>query len=563
MKAIFAAALLLCSVGLVRAESLVCEGVLGNSGEVGESLVRFAPAEAGGLGVVVDRLGSLWDRGGQETLNRYAVDGRLTGQYKLPKTNSLDDHITLARDLLVLKVGDGLYSLPIDAPYGTPVKNLNVKATRLAFNGQGAWVAASADADIFLLNPATGEKKPVVTLPAVPGAIEYGPDGALYTATRGEVSKVGDAGGDWPKKFPGDRFQWLDGAWWGHSYHGTIYRYDDTWTPAPGVVLGGGSGSFIGHLDQNTELNNGRGLALVRPGLYAVSGWSGTMHLLQWQEDARQFEIVRRIGAVVSARGLGLDRAGNVWWRSGSWSWTDGPDAPLRHGINIPPGKGISQAVMLPTTDSMVAFARSGNKLFVYQGRLTGELDTDMPDVELPRELVAATSYLEPKKGRYILAVNDLGQGRRFSIGSNDRFRADLGPSVLQTATPVKLWTSLATKDDNTLIGAADGNIIELARDGDNWKETARWNSWGTAETFGDRIWIAADAGRLWVSDRSNNRVLCLDLATKKLIASFGAAKGDDLTHLDAPETVAARANRAVVFDSANQRLLKLTLQNP
>jgi hypothetical protein len=73
------------------------------------------------------------------------------------------------------------------------------------------------------------------------------------------------------------------------------------------------------------------------------------------------------------------------------------------------------------------------------------------------------------------------------------------------------------------LLSAGDGFVIEFARDGQNWKEERRWNSLG----------------------------------------SFGTADspGDDLTHVNTPTTLAACGDRAVVYDSGNQRLVKLRLE--
>ena len=54
--------------------------------------------------------------------------------------------------------------------------------------------------------------------------------------------------------------------------------------------------------------------------------------------------------------------------------------------------------------------------------------------------------------------------------------------------------------------------------------------------------------------------MLCFDLATGKLLAAFGTpdTPGDDLGTLHAPEAIAARGERAVVYDRGNQRLMKL-----
>ena len=85
-----------------------------------------------------------------------------------------------------------------------------------------------------------------------------------------------------------------------------------------------------------------------------------------------------------------------------------------------------------------------------------------------------------------------------------------------------------------------------------------------TPQRFGGPIWLAADAGRLWVSDAARHRVICFDLASGRELASFGRpdAAGDDLGGLHAPSTIAARGPRAVVFDGGNQRLIKLRIMN-
>ena len=69
----------------LRAEHIVCDGILGNSGEQGVAIIRFPGGATSGLGIVCDRYGSLWDRGGT-ALNRYAPDGRLLASHKLPHT---------------------------------------------------------------------------------------------------------------------------------------------------------------------------------------------------------------------------------------------------------------------------------------------------------------------------------------------------------------------------------------------------------------------------------------------------------------------------------------------
>ena len=155
--------LLLLLAGTLQAATLRCAGVLGNSGESGASLVRYglgvaAPC-ATGVGVVLDRLGGLWSRGGSGVLNRYALDGRLLGQYVVPGQaggNSDNDLLTLVGDLLLLKQGDRLLTLPVNAEPGSAMKLLEPRARRISYGSHAGQVAASLGRDLVLLDPATG-----------------------------------------------------------------------------------------------------------------------------------------------------------------------------------------------------------------------------------------------------------------------------------------------------------------------------------------------------------------------------------------------------------------------
>jgi hypothetical protein len=158
------------------------------------------------------------------------------------------------------------------------------------------------------------------------------------------------------------------------------------------------------------------------------------------------------------------------------------------------------------------------------------------------------------------LLIDDRNAARAFRINPGDKVGAPLGAVQLKTRTPVKAYRSLAMQDPETLLAAADGAVIRFARDGSGWKETDRFS--GGEDGFGKEIDIACDAGRLWVADTERHRVLCYAAPTRAPIAAFGRADqaGSALDRLDRPTTIAARGGRCVVFDSANQRLVKLAL---
>ncbi len=135
---------------------------------------------------------------------------------------------------------------------------------------------------------------------------------------------------------------------------------------------------------------------------------------------------------------------------------------------------------------------------------------------------------------------------------------------AFRTAQPGAQLTSLAMRDERTLIAAIDGQIVELNRAGDDWQEARRWNSWGSApeDRFGANIAIACDSGRLLISDADRQRVVLFTPGAVRPAAQFGRTDGagDDHQSLDAPGLLAVCGDRAVVYDRGNQRLVKLAL---
>lgn len=554
------------AAALQGGERLASEGVLGNSGEQEAALVRFGPEPRRGMGVAADRAGTLWDRAGKGILNRYALDGRLVASYRIPPEEDQNDKVACVGDLVVARIGGRLWAVETGASAGSEAKAIG-EAGCVSFGSFENRLAVVHKGRLEMLDPRTGERKAVAEVGDAQD-VEVDARGAVYVMKDWNIRKFVDGrevADGWPKRSPGERPQLVGGRWYGHSWHGTIRRFSAALDPDPGVVLGGASGSFIGHLDQNSELMNGRGMAQIRPDLFAVSGMGGVLHLLEWDGVKRQMRIARRIGAVQNCRGLGLDRQGRVWCHAGTWRWEDGPDAPLDKGVNAPEHPGVGQIVMLPN-DSMCGPGFLWGKPAFYRGPLSEEVKCDRIEkgCALGKEVAGSASY-GLKGRRVLLAVEPSGKGNVFFIGEDGAYQGEAGPAALKASGPAGEWTSLALKDEGTLLGASGGAVVEMARDGQDWKETRRWSSWGPApaEKFGGRVFIAADEGRLWASDAERHRVLCFDLGTGKPLASFGSVDkpGSDLASLDRPQAIAARGRRAVVYDAGNQRLVKLSLR--
>ena len=551
---------------IVKGEQIVCQGVLGNSGEQGENLVLFDNKVTSGFGIVFDKSGSLWDRGG-ETLNRYALDGRLLASYKLPGANPdrNSDMISLLGDTLIICVGKQLYSLSVDAPAGTEIKPMNIPADKLSPSAKDGWAVASRGKDVFLVN-AAGGKKPVVTLEKDPQGVFHGPDNSiciqkdwkLFKVVPGKentVELIGSA--------PGERPDFIDGNWYGSAWHSTLRRMDKNLQPAPGVVLGGNSGSFIGHVAEQSEVVNGRGLAKIKGDLFAVSGLFGVIHLLEWKGDEKRFEPLRRIGSVQSCDALALDRRGRIWCTSGNWDWQDGPLTPQHFGVPVP--EKVFAITMLDN-DSLCGYGIMWGRPMIMFGNMEKEVRLGRLEgnTSLPKQAVAV-AVTELKKRRVLLILEADGKVTAVHINPDGSYNSDAGQVKLITTSPVKKWTSLVSSGNDLLIGAGDGQVIEFARDGDNWKEKRRWNSFGSgnADKFGPEIFLALDAGKLWVSDTKRSRVVCFDQSSGKPLAEYGVKNtaGNEMAKLNSPGIIAARGSRAALYDSGNQRILKLEIK--
>ena len=261
-----------------QADGLRCAGIAGNSGEQGATLVRFGPGDDGGLGVVHDRHGSLWSRGGIGVLNRYAPDGRLLAAYKLPKTqtNRNTDSIALAGDTIMLRLGKGLHTLPIDAPAGSEAKPLNVEADLMSPSSHDGWVAAAKGEEVFLVKT-DGERKPVAT-PRQEANERRAWRRRLRILRNGKGNPEDSSGiSRWLQHRPGRchrRTARSSSKVSGMAQAGTARSAGSTPSrgPDPGVVLAGPRGLSLATWTSRESLSIPRGLAKINPSLFAVSG---------------------------------------------------------------------------------------------------------------------------------------------------------------------------------------------------------------------------------------------------------------------------------------------------
>lgn len=552
------------------AAELVPDGVLGNSGGQGATLLRHGDGPARSLGPAVDRWGCLWDRAGKATVIRCTVDGRMLASYRIPdREHHYTDRCVIAGDRLVMLLRNELWSIALDAAPGSEAVPLKQQADTLAPTALRGRVLIGDAQGLAWLDPASGAREPAGPGFKELGDLDVAPDGTIYAIASWKVHAVRDGKaleGGWPKASPGEKPQLVEGHWYSHAWHSTVKRHDANLAPAPGVVLGGNSGSFIGHVDENPDIINARGIRHLDDGDWAVGNHMGGISLLAWDGAKRQFAITRRIGALPRVSALAVDGQGRVSLGVGWWAWSDTPDAPMREGPGVSGGQIFQLAPLGGGRFASFGVQYGNQPRVVSGGAEQWRFSASQEQGITVAKDTAGVAAIPGKDGFTLLSVTVDGKTNAIAVDRDGRFRGKLEGAGLRAAEPApKAWTSLAIDRQGDLLAAADGHILVLKREGDSWSEQRRWRSWGdgAADSFGAAIWIHSDEGRLWVADRDRHRVLCFDQTTGKPIATFGVGdqRGDDAGHLDGPRLIAASGQRCVVHDAGNQRLVKLNLR--
>jgi len=551
---------------MVGAETLRFEGVLGNSGEL-DKPVTFGPMtrETRGLGAAYDASrGVLYDRAGSGVLNAYALDGRMLAQYKIPPSEDHRDALTLCGEHLVMLLGGQLYKLRLNAANGAAAEKITVALADpdgLSSSARkGRVVVRSKTGKMVLLNPADGASESFGEA-AGDGfnGMDWDDAGAFFLVFGKVASKLENgklvSNAQWPKRFAGEREAGIDCAtrlgayWFGSAWHGTVKRFTAEFEPAPGVVLGGASGHFIGHVPCNYDVELARGIHVVSPGLYVIGGLYGIVQLAEWHPENKGLRLLRRIGALPVPGGVAVDSQGRVLARQNIWNWKDDALAPAEVSNVF---KMIAPCAHLDA-DTVVGLADVYGKVSVAMGRLEEEdLSCNRLDrLDVPGDVVGVALYHEQsgkKGGLRFLVLGAAGLVKVHELAEDRRnpWRKDLGEVKLQTGAPVKAYTAVTMKDPETLLAAADGQVIEFVRDGVNWRESGRWS-----DGFGQKVRLAVSGGRLAVADAEKNRVAVYVASDHRKLAE---------TRIHAPAEVAVNGSFLVVYDSLGQRLMKYTI---
>ena len=349
------------------------------------------------------------------------------------------------------------------------------------------------------------------------------------------------------------------GMKWGWGYHGTIYRYEGTNTSGA-VALGGGSGHFIGHLDENPDCVEIRGIvAGQKPNEFFCRGRNGVFSRLRWDPAMSRLFIEERLGDVANLDCLGIDARGRVLAGKGNWEWNDAPGAPLRHGS---PGAPLGSCMTMDGV-RFVAFAPHRSEVGVFSSTLDEDprvfsfkekMDRWMYKWH-PRAVRPAGSvpYTFDRK-RLILLVGAKGEARLIRL-NGERPVETSAVTLDWGGTPTNV-TSVALdspREPKRLFAAADGRLVAFALQADGtWRRTG-------AHGFGGEIHVACDGTYLWISEAAANRVVAYRFGQMPKPAFSYVGTGDGALHN--PGLIAAANGRVVVHDRGVGRLVKLELR--
>lgn len=554
----------LAPISRTHAAEIRFDGVLGNSGADGKELVQFGQIDAdrgndSGLGF--DRLGHIWSFGGRGRLIQYAPDGRMTASFPLPGKKPEKRTLVVTGDWVVVRIGEKLFKLPISAASGQQPEDMNTAASAISLNSvNGRLAVIGTDRKIGLLDPGDGSTKPIGSL--VDGMrgenILLMPDGS---AILDGVWQVRENQAPQKLKNPQPGSMQLAGNFiYTFSWHMTVSRINLSFQPDPGVVFGGSSGYFIGSLLEDAELGYPRGVAPIGGNRFAIAGPFGIIHIVVWNAERQAFESVRRIGVVHFPAAVALGNAGKVWFFSGYWDWTDGPDHILRSPTNTARECENAQAGILPTGQVVFPTMVQAKPKLMCRAFDEDDKKTTSDVAEMPKDPTGLAVLPPDKAGPGLIIVNQKGEGVLLSMNPAGKFRKVTGRSSLQVTSATPKITSLAALPNGELLAADGGFVVRLQREGDNFREIGRTNQIGTSSPFGNRVFIAASGKDLWISDTENNRVIHTTVEGEQFSPPAIFTGPPDGTPLSSPQRISAAGDRAVVLDSNNQRLVKMSL---
>jgi len=606
------------------AASLLPAGVLGNSGESGQSLLLASRSSGLSSGVAVDGDLTLWLSGG-DAVNRVALDGRLIERFPLGPPGSLIDSRTFAvvGDTLCflgrLPSGERrLFALPMAGEPNRAASALPIKLPERSrdwmphilapqsLDGRLVLVAEPKGLDgqlgVYLISPDDPgtDLQPAFTLPGqYPGGVAVdverriiyvGASFGLFVGgeTHSDVYAITAVTPDGqpvsadfpvactktpaiPTEFRGF-ISLAGGALWDAAWYGFLARLDLQGRGAPGRII-----QWHHDLGYPTQIAGiAPELGSPRQLLCLTTAGPDASYLAHWETSTEQLSLVRRLGCVPTIASLGLSADG--WVTVGTartqlwWPWEAGPDAP--------PEKAELHIAVTPVhwePDRCFAFAAQYNLDDLEKRNPVGTIFspragdrnearrvTDPIPFKHPVGLSVAAKPGDPNSTLYV-TDGDAKQLQRTSMWLPELKpdNAKWEPAPI-TGVDLSSPTDVVALTDGRLL-LADASRILLLEPGESAFTVAHtFERWGDApaERLGPSLRFAVDGPWLLVSDTQRHRVVWVDWTSWTVLAQFGAtdAPGSDRAHLNSPTLVALSGAKAVVADTGNQRAVKLEL---
>ena len=174
--------------------------------------------------------------------------------------------------------------------------------------------------------------------------------------------------------------------------------------PAPGVVLGGASGHFIGHVACNYDIEMAQGISRISPGIFAIGGISGIIHLAEWSNENKRLLLRRRIGSVVDPGCLELDAQGRILCGHNIWNWNCDALSPatISHVFKITAPCSHFDA------DTIIGIGEHYGKPAIIMGTFSEEelYCSRRENLEMPEKIAGTALYRETQgKGAWQLLV--------------------------------------------------------------------------------------------------------------------------------------------------------------
>ena len=335
---------------------------------------------------------------GRGEISAVTREGALVARYRLPGAMDFERFDTLAQgpagELYVLAAGDSARRR--DRPDAGRVYRLDPTAdgaegeciaTGVAAISQhlrnGELACMMPDSSLSMLSVGTRRLRPFapkVHLGAdYPCMLDWLPDGRLMgVIEHWQYHIYSEGAASDPVRLFGDREIGMergrvvgDDLW--VLAGATIKRYDArTLKPAPGVVYGGASGYFIGHVRMNHEMR-ASGICDIGGGEFAVlSAENGAVYAFRYDPATWRLVETRRLGGIAAPQSLVLDDEG--WLMADGLCWPFSAK-PLQPPEAVQVRQPVRAAALLP--DGKVAYVHEtyGSQLEFRTGRLAdGEL---------------------------------------------------------------------------------------------------------------------------------------------------------------------------------------------